>query len=986
MAMKGRKATSIACFALLALTASGLQLWATPVQPVRFWEDSKVIPTSEEGLPDPNPPFDLFTTSGRFNYPYTLRHNLVDRRLPRKWRTLNLENEYLKCTVLPDLGGHLYTCIDKINGASMFYANPTIKFARIAYRGMWAALGVEFNFPVSHNWMTVSPVDFAMTREANGGASVWVGNIDRAYGMQWRVQLTLCPGRDYLEQKTTLYNRSDTRHRFYWWTNAGVEVWDDSHILYPMEFTAAHGFADIDTWPVNAAGVDQSIVGNQKYGPVSRFSYGSREPYMAVYHPHTRSGVVHYSSPLDLPAKKIWSWSSDEDGLDWRAALSDNNSAYVEIQAGLFRDQETYGFLEPQETRAFTEYWIPIRELGGVTRANPDAVLNLTRQASDPDRVSIEVILNVTRELPNAVITILNGTRPVASAHESLSPQKTFRKTFPGLPASATYTVELRNETDEVVLRHTEGQSDFVSRDKVQLGKQPSHEYPAESNRGADDFLAIGTDQESNGEVPAALTTYQRGLARFPNSIALNRAAGRLEVILKQYAAAAQHLSKALAWVNSDHETAYYLGLALAANGDQRGARSQWEFAQQSETYHAPATMLLAAVEARAGDRERALKMVQGAVQDRSEVTGAGAVEIALLLALRRQPEATKRLEFWKHQDPTSSFLRYESIRLGQADATLLSHLAADPERILEIATEYIRFGLYEDALDVLSRQYPSGPDMVGEPGVLHPNSYPLIAYYRGFCRYALGQDGRDDFSAASRMPTNYVFPNRPESFAVLHRAIEIDPKDATAHFLLGSLYLSGAMTGPALQEWETARRIKPSIPTLHRNMGYAVLQSSESPDHAIELFREGMKYDPDNVDLYLGLEEAMEKAGRPAVERARALQSFPKLQSAPAALVFRLVQLLGEAGDFDQGERQLANRFFAREEGGANVRQIYIALKLSRAKSLATRGQCDVAQKTVHHAGDPVPSLSFTAKGLGPFLTSDASKTTMTEIQTLCR
>ncbi|PYX03355.1 MAG: hypothetical protein DMG86_03890 [Acidobacteria bacterium] len=235
-------------------------------------------------------------------------------------------------------------------------------------------------------------------------------------------------------------------------------------------------------------------------------------------------------------------------------------------------------------------------------------------------------------------------------------------------------------------------------------------------------------------------------------------------------------------------------------------------------------------------------------------------------------------------------------------------------------------------------------------------------------------------------MPTNYVFPNRPESFAVLHRAIEIDPKDATAHFLLGSLYLSGAMTGPALQEWETARRIKPSIPTLHRNMGYAVLQSSESPDHAIELFREGMKYDPDNVDLYLGLEEAMEKAGRPAVERARALQSFPKLQSAPAALVFRLVQLLGEAGDFDQGERQLANRFFAREEGGANVRQIYVGLKLARAKSLAKHGQCDVAQETVHHAGDPVSSLSFTAKGLGPFLTSDASKTTMTEIQTLCR
>src|SRR6478672_11698750 len=111
MAMKRRKAARMACCALFAFATSASLLWAAPVQPVRFWEDSKDIPTPEEGLRDPNPPFDRFTTSGRFNYPYTLRHNLVDRRVPRKWRTLNLENEYLKCTVLPDLGGHLYTCI-----------------------------------------------------------------------------------------------------------------------------------------------------------------------------------------------------------------------------------------------------------------------------------------------------------------------------------------------------------------------------------------------------------------------------------------------------------------------------------------------------------------------------------------------------------------------------------------------------------------------------------------------------------------------------------------------------------------------------------------------------------------------------------------------------------------------------------------------------------------------------------------------------------
>src|SRR5205823_14322300 len=159
---------------------------------------------------------------------------------------------------------------------------------------------------------------------------------------------------------------------------------------------------------------------------------------MAVYHPRTQSGVVHYSSPLDLPAKKIWSWSSDEDGLDWRTALSDNNSAYVEIQAGLFRDQETYGFLDPQETRSFTEYWIPIRKLAGVSRANPDAVVNIGRQDQGGTAVGVEVAINVTRELPSALVSVLNGTREVASERASLSPRETFRQTFSDLPGNAT--------------------------------------------------------------------------------------------------------------------------------------------------------------------------------------------------------------------------------------------------------------------------------------------------------------------------------------------------------------------------------------------------------------------------------------------------------------------------------------------------------------------------------------------------------------------
>jgi len=217
---------------ILALTHATAQ--------VRVWQGTLTLPTYEEGAPDPNPPFDQYANN-RFNYPYTLRRNLTDRRSDHAWRALFVENEYLKCSVLPDIGGHLYSCTDKISGKPMFYENPSIKKADVAYRGAWAAFGIEFNFPVSHNWVTASPVDFAIEKKNDGSASVQVGNIDRVYGMQWTVELRLRPASTVLEERVTLNNRSDVRHRFYWWNNAGVQVWDDSRIQYPMRFAATHG-------------------------------------------------------------------------------------------------------------------------------------------------------------------------------------------------------------------------------------------------------------------------------------------------------------------------------------------------------------------------------------------------------------------------------------------------------------------------------------------------------------------------------------------------------------------------------------------------------------------------------------------------------------------------------------------------------------------------------------------------------------------------
>ena len=109
----------------------------------------------------------------------------------------------------------------------------------------------------------MSPVDFAYATSVDGSASVSVGNIDRVYGMQWGVEMILRPGSTLLEERVTLYNRSDVRHRYYWWNNAGIQVWDDSHIEYPMKFAASHGFTEVRPWPISSDGSNSSVIKGQ---------------------------------------------------------------------------------------------------------------------------------------------------------------------------------------------------------------------------------------------------------------------------------------------------------------------------------------------------------------------------------------------------------------------------------------------------------------------------------------------------------------------------------------------------------------------------------------------------------------------------------------------------------------------------------------------------------------------------------------------------
>ena len=926
---------------------------------VRIWQGTLTLPTYEEAAPDLNPPFDQYANT-RFNYPYTLRDNLTDRRTDHAWRAVFLENEYLKCSVLPDLGGHVYTCLDKISGQPMFYANPSIKKAAISYRGAWAAFGIEFNFPVSHNWVSLSPVDFAFGAKDDGNASVTVSNVDRAYGMQWSVELFLRPHSTVLEERVTLNNRSDVRHRFYWWNNAGVQVWDDSRIQYPMRFAASHGFREVTPWPVEADGTDLSIIKNQTKGPVSSFVHGSREPFMGIWHPHTNTGTAHYADYAQLPAKKIWSWGTDPDGLDWRKTLSDNDSAYVEIQAGLFRNQETYAFLEPRQTIKFSEFWMPARDIGGISRANLAGVVHLSRQQG-----ALHVGLNVNQSVPGANLRIALGDKTIFQEKAVLTPQHTWTHELANADRERKYTFELRDAKGAVLLAQTEGEYDWSPIEDVHVGPQPAYQIPEPERRSEDDWLQLGNDEELDGNPLGALQAYQGGLAKFPDSFGLSKAAGRLCASLMRFQEAKQYLEPVLARDTSDAEISYYLGIAYEGVGQNRQARESYEAAARNPQFRAAGRVRLAEFSAREGNFKLAEFYLQQAT-DAAPDDLRSAEELIAVLNAEGQKEKPQRLARELQARFPQSYFLMEQLRKPD-----LHHLGDDANRVLNVASEFMRLGMYSQALEVLSRDYPAAVADESEPGQLPPGKHPLIAYYRGFCREKSGQSGASDFNAASKLATDYVFPSRAEDLQVLTAALQSNAQDATAHYLLGTLYFSKGITDQALTEWDAARKLNPQIRVLHASLGRALLHEKNDPQQALTAFQEGLRNDPQNVALYTGIDQALSILQHPAKERVAALEQYPDLASMPTSLVYELILNLTEAREFEKANALFHDRFFQREEGGTNVRQVWLEVQIQHALAIAQQGQCPQALHTVDNLPQPVPDLEFTRDGLDPFLDS---------------
>src|SRR5512137_1681083 len=385
---------------------------------VRAWEDTIVLPTYEIGPSEPNPIF----YSGRAYqsakgpiYPYPLLDKLTDVKRDKTYRILTLENEYVRIGVLPEIGGRIFEAVDKTNGYDFVYRQHVIKPALIGMLGAWISGGVEWNIPHHHRATSFMPVDSLINKAENsqGFATIWVGEIELRHRMKWLVGLTLRPGSSVLEVTTKILNRTPFAHSMLAFANVAVHANDNYQVLFPpsTEIATFHGKNQFSRWPLSTEvfngqdytrGVDVSWW-KSHVTPTSFFAFDAEEDFLGGYDHGRKAGVVFVGDHNVVPGKKLWTWGTGSEGKTWERILTDSDGPYLELMVGAWSDnQPDYSWIKPGEERAVTQFWYPIRGLGGLKSANREAACNLELENG---RARIAVHATSERKSARCVLT-----------------------------------------------------------------------------------------------------------------------------------------------------------------------------------------------------------------------------------------------------------------------------------------------------------------------------------------------------------------------------------------------------------------------------------------------------------------------------------------------------------------------------------------------------------------------------------------------------
>ena len=941
--------------------------------PVRIRETQLVLPTYLAAPPSPVPRFyDGRTYQGAKAtfYPYPVQDVLTDTKTNMSYKALFLENDFIEISVIPELGGRIWSARDKVNGYDFFYRQHVVKPALIGMLGAWISGGVEWNVPHHHRATSFSAVDYAATTNADGSATIWVGEIELRHRMKWLVGMTLYPDRSGLELTCKAFNRTPFAWPMLFWINAAVHANTSYQVIFPpsTEWAAQHSKPEFASWPMArqvyggtdyTRGVDISWWKNHP-NPVSFFAWNYEDDWFGGYDHGRQAGVVHVADHRIAPGKKFFEWGNGPEGDMWTKILSDEDGPYLELMAGAWSDnQPDYSWIQPGETREWKHWWYPIRNMGGVKAANHDVALNL-----EVTNRSVRIAVNTTREFRELKVRLeaIEGPAPSGGLRAPAPPVGDRGKTLfervadlgPAKPFAATILVEtdVPPENLRLLLTSSDGRELLTFQPARPRGTpmpKPVEKPKSPKDYATADELYFTGQRIEQLYSPSfeARPYYEEILRRDPGDYRANTALGILLCKQWRWGEAAKYLSNALARATANHirpkdgEAWYYLGVALKAQDRDETARQAFSQAVWSQAWRAAGHYGLAEIYARLGDHRQAIKHLEESLQAHHRNPTAMALKAALHYQLKEDSLAAQLLDQVRANDPLD--LRPAALRWLKSKMDREAARVAGPELAalqttnvntwLEVAGDFANAGLYSDAF-AISTCYGS----YYRPGTRDhevPLRFYAAAYYLDKAGTARPAD--QELLTASRLSPEFCFPWRFEDEALLRWAIAKHPQDARAPFYLGNL-LYDHQPDNAIRAWEEARKRDDAFALTHRNLAIAYAQHEKNIPKAIASLEKAVALNPREARFLYELDVLYESGGAPVTRRLEMLTKHHDTVTRRDDALTREIVLLTVAGQADRALELLRGRHFRNWEGSSQIHNVYVDACLARGQQLAAQ------------------------------------------------
>ncbi|MGH9654356.1 MAG: tetratricopeptide repeat protein, partial [Bryobacteraceae bacterium] len=225
----------------------------------------------------------------------------------------------------------------------------------------------------------------------------------------------------------------------------------------------------------------------------------------------------------------------------------------------------------------------------------------------------------------------------------------------------------------------------------------------------------------------------------------------------------------------------------------------------------------------------------------------------------------------------------------------------------LDLAFDYARAALYEDAVEVLS-----GGDFEARDG-----SAPMLLYALGHFANAKAAAWR---AKAAGAPPDYCFPSRLEEMQILEAALRAAPKDARAPYYLGNLLYDRRRYEEALSLWQRSSELDSSFPTVWRNLGIAYFNIAKDSAKALFAFDQALAADAQDARILYERDQLWKRTGKPPRERLQELERFSSLVQLRDDLSAEIATLHNDTSQPERALAVLTSRKFQPWEGGEGI------------------------------------------------------------------